>query len=194
MRDLSNIKKSRQSGSDALFSLSSGYVTLELKLGLKSTGRCAIAFKSVSGSMFYEMEQELRKFLDSVRPEFNINYNVITDSYGYMWVAFDGQRVEDLLPGVNAVADTVVERGFKDQLLAAVFEFQDERGGASRYQYLIYNYKRNCFYPFVPTGADKRDSEAELKIMSAAGEEDMPFEKDMSLWYPIWNLPLKTRG
>lgn len=150
----------------------------------------------MSGSFFQEMESELRKFLDSIRPEFDINYNLSTDSYGYMWVTFDGQKIEDLLAGVNSVADTVIERGFKDQLLAAVFEFQAQ-GESSRtfstYQYLIYNYKRTRYYPFVPTGSDKRNTEAEMKIMSAVSDE-MAFEKDMGLWYPIWNLPLRSGG
>jgi len=171
--------------------LSSSYVSLDVKLGLKSTGRCAISFKSVEGSIFFEMQKELRTFLDSIRPEFDINYNIITDSYGYMWVTFDGQKIEDLLAGVNAVADSVVERGFKDQLLAAVFQFKSEQEDSASLvnQYVIYNYKRKCFYPFVPTGKDKRNTEAEMKIMAAVGDE-MPFEKDMGLWYPIWNLPL----
>ncbi len=30
-------------------------------------------------------------------------------------------------------------------------------------------------------------------MMSAIGEE-MPFEKDMTLWYPLWDLPLKSPG
>jgi len=138
------------------------------------------------------MEKELRTFLDSLRPEFDINYNLTTDSYGYMWVAFDGQKIENMLAGVNAVADTVIERGFKEQLLAAVFEFksdQEKLASLPVAQFVIYNYKRKCFYPFVPTGKDKRNTEAEMKIMAAVGDE-MPFEKDMGLWYPIWNLPL----
>lgn len=196
MRDIANVKRAKQPDYDSLFSLSSAQVTLDVKLGLKSTGRCAIAFKSVSGSFFQDMETELRKFLDSIRPEFDINYSLTTDSYGYMWVIFDGQKVEDLLAGVNSVADTVIERGFKDQLLAAVFQFQAQ-GEATRtfstYQYLIYNYKRTKYYPFVPTGVEKRNTEAEMKITSGVADE-MPFEKDMTLWYPIWNLPLRSGG
>ena len=70
---------------------------------------------------------------------------------------------------------------------------------------LIYNYKLDKFYPFVPIGltvtgmttktseADKkrrRRSDQELKIMREI-ENVIPFEKDFSLWYPIWNIPLK---
>jgi PspAB-like protein len=173
------------------------------------TGRCALTFKTVSGTFFYEMEQDVRRFLDSLRPEFDLRYRAVTDSYGYMWVIFEGQRIEDLLAGLTAAGDIVEEKGFSDQLLAAVFEFYSERqggsgggcggGGGDDHQYIIYNYKRNNFYPFVPVGRNNnnnnksRDTEKEMKIMAAVAEE-MPFEKDMGLWYPLWDLPLRAPG
>lgn len=177
--------------SEILFSISSAHVTLELKLGLWVSGKCALSFKTVSGNFFYEMEQDVRRFLGSLQPEFDLAFRTVTDSYGYMWIVFEGKRIEDLLAGLTATGDIVAEKGFSDQLLAAVFEFSDERQGG--HQYLIYNYKRNNFYPFVPTGSKSRDTEQEMKIMAAAGEE-MPFEKDMTLWYPLWDLPLRSRG
>jgi hypothetical protein len=154
------------------------------------TGRCALTFKTVSGTFFYEMEQDIKSFLGSLQPEFDLAFRTVTDSYGYMWVILEGARMEDLLAGLTAVGDTVEEKGFSDQLLAAVFEFENERDGG--YQYLIYNYRRNNFYPFVPTGQKTRNTEQEMKMMSAISEE-MPFEKDMTLWYPLWDLPLRSR-
>jgi hypothetical protein len=164
---------------------------LEVKLGLKVTGRCAVTFKTVSGTFFYEMEQDIKRFLASLQPEFDLTYSAVTDSYGYMWIIFEGKKIEDLLAALTATGDIVEEKGFSDQLLAAVFEFASERQGG--HQYLIYNYKRNNFYPFVPTGQKIRDTDQEMKMMSAIGEE-MPFEKDMTLWYPLWDLPLKSLG
>jgi hypothetical protein len=164
---------------------------LQVKLGLKSSGKCALTFKTVSGSFFYEMEQDVRRFLGSLKPEFDLTFRTVTDSYGYMWIVLEGNKIGDLLAGLTATGDMVAEKGFSDQLLAAVFEFEDERQGGKHY--LIYNYRRNNFYPFVPTGDKTRDTEQEMKIMSAAAEE-MPFEKDMTLWYPLWDLPLRSRG
>jgi len=162
-----------------------------VKLGLKVTGRCAVTFKTVSGTFFYEMEQDIKRFLASLQPEFDLTYSAVTDSYGYMWIIFEGKKIEDLLAALTATGDIVEEKGFSDQLLAAVFEFASERQGG--HQYLIYNYRRNNFYPFVPTGQKIRDTDQEMKMMSAIGEE-MPFEKDMTLWYPLWDLPLKSLG
>jgi hypothetical protein len=182
-----------KSDADILFSISSAHITLETSLGLKASGKCAITFKTVSGSLFYEMESDLRRFLDTLRPEFDLGYRSVTDKYGYMWIILEGRRIEDLLAGLTAVAGMVEEKGFSDQLLAAVFEFQSERE-ENDHQYLIYNFKRNNFYPFVPLQAQKsRDTEKELKIMSAIGRE-APFERDVTLWYPLWDLPLRTRG
>jgi hypothetical protein len=179
--------------SEILFSISSAHITLKVKLGLKVTGRCALTFKTVSGTFFYEMEQDIRQFLSSLQPEFDITWRTITDSYGYMWIVFEGRRIEDLLAALTAVGDIVEEKGFSDQLLAAVFEFSSERQEEGKScQYLVYNYKRNNFFPFVPTGQKTRDTEQEMKLMAAIGEE-IPFEKDMALWYPLWDLPLRSR-
>ena len=140
------------------------------------------------GIFFYEMEQDIQRFLSSLEPEFESTWRTITDSYGYLWVVFEGKRIEDLLAGLTAVGDIVEERGFSDYLLAAVFEFSSEREETTRYQYLVYNYKRNNFFPFVPKGQKKRDVEQELKLSATIGEE-IPIEKDMTLWYPLWDLP-----
>jgi hypothetical protein len=32
-----------------------------------------------------------------------------------------------------------------------------------------------------------------MKIMAAISEE-IPFERDMTLWYPLWDLPLRSLG
>ncbi|MFL6310271.1 MAG: PspA-associated protein PspAB [Nitrososphaera sp.] len=196
MRNNIDRKRLPRGDSESLFSLSSAYLTLEIKLGLKVTGRCAVTFKTVSGTFFYEMEQDVRQFLGNLQPEFDIKWRIATDSYGYMWIVFEGKRIEDILAGLTTVSDIVEERGFSDKLLAAVFEFSSIREEGKRIvsqQYLIYNYKRNNFYPFVPIGEKTIDAEQQMKIMATVREE-IPFEKDMTLWYPLWDLPLRTQG
>jgi hypothetical protein len=166
-------------------------------LGLKVTGRCALTFKRVSGTFFYHMEQDIKQFLDNLKPEFDLTWSISTDAYGYMWIVFEGKRIEDLLAGLTTVSDIVEEKGFSDQLLAAVFEFSSDRdvgtGRGASQQYLIYNYKRNNFYPFVPVGQKRIDAEQQMKIMATIAEE-IPFERDMTLWYPLWDIPLRSLG
>ncbi len=183
-------KHAFKENSDAIFSLSSAYITLEIKLGLKNTGRSAMSIKAVDGMHFSVMREDIQHFLDASKTEFNLRYRTVTDSYGYLWVIIEAKHMEDILAGITAIGDTVYEKGFSDKLLAAIFQFSNNiENNNNSIQYLIYNYKRNNFYPFIPIGQKKRDTEQEMKILSALGQE-MPFEKDMSFWYPMWDLPL----
>jgi hypothetical protein len=181
-------KYNSKTDSDVLFSLSSAYLTIESKMGLKNSGRGALSLKSISGMYFNEMKDDIKRFLDISKTDFELTYRTVTDSYGYLWVILEGKRMEDLLAGISAVGDTVDEKGFSNQLLAAIFEFTDNR---NRKEYLVYNYKRNRFYPFVPldNGKKSRNTEEEMKIMATIGDE-VPLERDMTLWYPLWDLPL----
>lgn len=190
IRDIAQQKRGESIGQDsqALFSLSSSYITLETKLGLASTGRCSLGIKAVSGGHFFKMKSEVKSFLDSIRSEFDLIYDMIEDSYGYLWITLEAKKIEDLLAGITAVSDTIQEKAFGDHILAAVFEFQSNRDKS--YNYLIYSYKRNKFYPFIPEGNKKRSSEKEMQVMATVAEE-MPFEKDMTLWYPLWDLPMR---
>ncbi len=180
---------SSKESSDAIFSLSSGYITLETKLGLKNTGRSAVSIKVVDGMYFSDMKEDIQRFLDASQSDFGLRYRTVSDSYGYLWVIIEGKHMEDILAGVTAIGDTVEEKGFSDKLLAAIFEFRSNMENIDSIQYLIYNYKRNNFYPFVPTGQKNRDTEQEMKILSAV-EQEVHFEKDMAFWYPMWDLPL----
>jgi hypothetical protein len=182
-------KKPFKANSDAIFSLSSAYITLEIKLGLKNTGRSAMSIKVVDGMHFSVMREDIQHFLDASKTEFNLRYRTVIDSYGYLWVIIEAKHMEDILAGITAIGDTVYEKGFSDNLLAAIFQFSNNDIDNNSIQYLIYNYKRNNFYPFIPMGQKNRDTEQEMKILSALGQE-MPFEKDMGFWYPMWDLPL----
>ena len=181
-------KYTSKTDSDVIFSLSSAYLTIESKMGLKNSGRCALSLKSISGMYFNEMKDDIKRFLDISKTDFELTYRTVIDSYGYLWVILEGKRMEDLLAGISAGGDTVDEKGFSNQLLAAIFEFIDDR---NRKEYLIYNYKRNTFYPFVPldNGKKSRNTEEEMKIMATIGDE-VPLERDITLWYPLWDLPL----
>ena len=183
--------------SDAIFYLSSATITLETKLGLKSTGRCGLTVKSTSGTYFDEMRNEIQSFLGISKPDFDLEYRTIIDSYGYLWILLTGTSMEDLLAAITAVGDTIDEKGFSSQILASVFEFgrqhkpaiTENNSNNNSASYLIYNYKSNKFYPFVPLFSNRtRDTESEMRLMATL-QEEIPFEKDMSLWYPIWDLP-----
>lgn len=176
-----------QMDSQALFTLSSGQISLETKLNLKSTGKAAISLKSVSGRFFAETMSEVQNFLDVSKTDSDLSYQVTNDSYGYLWIILQSAEIEDIISAISAVGQTINDRGFSKQLFAAVFQFSNNNKTNNRY--LIYNYNLNKFYPFVPVNKNERDNEIEREIMETIVAE-MPFEKDASLWYPIWGLPL----
>jgi hypothetical protein len=187
--------ESRVNDSDLIFSLSSSHITLDRKVGLVTTGRCVLVIKTNGGQYFREMELEVKRFLDALETEedssaADLRYDTITDYHGYLWIVLYGKRIEDLLAGLTAVGDLVMERGFSNQILAAVFQFYNERDN-NQSSFLIYDYKRNKFYPFVPVSHKRktRNTTEEMRILETMADE-MPFEKDKDLWYPLWNLPL----
>jgi PspAB-like protein len=179
--------KKQETDSDTISSLSSAYIALKTRLDLKSTGRSAICIKKVELGPFSEMKQEIENFLDASKADFELTYRTIVDPYEYLWIIIMTKTLEDNVAAIASIGDTIEERGFSDKLLASIFDFND--GCAANY--LIYNYKLDKFYPFVPINEQqkRRDHDKELKIMSAVGDE-LPVEKDMSNWYPIWNIPI----
>ena len=204
----------------AISALSAAYVKLDNKLGLKSTGRCGILVKNVDIPEFSDMKQYINNFLSNVSDKQKIgwefSYQSIVDNYGYLWFMLEGKAIEDIAVAINAIGDTIHEKGYSRQLLAAIFEFTSGYNveinspgmdnvisavnNNNKNQYLIYNYKIDKFYPFVPIfpSADiagkglrkksMRNYEHELKIVEQI-KDDLPLEKEVKLWYPIWNMP-----
>ena len=184
-----NTTKKIQADFDAINSLSSAYVTLETKLNLRSTGRTAVCIKRASAQEFNEMKQEIEKFLEASKADFDLSFRAIVDPYDYLWIVILSKTIEDNVAVITAIGDTIDQKGFSDRLLASVFEFNN----GTHIEYLIYNYKIDKFYPFVPINEQQkqRNHSEELKITSALlDEKKLPFEKDMSRWYPIWNIPV----
>jgi hypothetical protein len=184
-----NTTKKIQADFDAINSLSSAYVALETKLNLTSTGRTAVCIKRASAQKFNEMKQEIEEFLEASKADFDLSFHTVVDPYDYLWIVILSKTIEDNVAVITAIGDTIDQKGFSDRLLASIFEFNN----GTLIEYLIYNYKIDKFYPFVAINEQQkqRNHSEELKIMSALiDEKKLPFEKDMSSWYPIWNIPV----
>jgi len=54
--------------------------------------------------------------------------------------------------------------------------------------YLIYNYKTNNFYPYIPLGFHYRDTTKELQALSIL-KSLISIESDFSKWFPIKDIP-----
>src|ERR671922_1342378 len=189
-RSSGNTSKKIEADFDAINSLSSAYIELETKLHLKSTGRTAICIRRANTPQFNEMKQEIEKFLEASKVDFELTFRTVVDPYDYLWIIILSKTIEDNVAAITSIGDTIEEKGFSDRSLASVFELNN----GTTNEYLIYNYKLDKFYPFVPINEQQkqRNHSEELKIMSVlADEKKLPFEKEMSKWYPIWNIPVK---
>ena len=190
--------------SQAIESLSLACIKLDENLGLKGTGRCGICVKNINSESFMQMKDYIDNLLKVVIDKKNINFDVKFDSkidnYGYLWFIIKGKTIAEIVAVINAIGDSIHEKGFSRQLLANIFEFssgysENDQGHTQTNQYLIYNYKIDKFYPFVPiislsdnNRKRRRNHDQEIKIMKEV-KDTIKIEEKLSLWYPIWNIP-----
>ena len=180
--------KPAKSKSEQLFAMATASITLETKLALQSAGAAGIVFRPVESSYFREAEQELDALLKLSGKESKTAVRTETDSFGFRWVILQDPVFEDLVATIHMVSLTLTDKGFGDQLLAAVFRF-NQTDAANRAVYWVYNYKRGMFYPFVPQGgAERRDNAAELHFC-AVMEGELPVDKAPEHWYALWGAP-----
>jgi hypothetical protein len=169
---------------DRLFAISTAAITLETKLGLKPDGEAAICFKPMESSFYDSAYVEIEALLKISTKETGTQYVMKKDEYGYLWVVLEDPEFDDLVTTIQMIAQTLIEQGFGTQLLCAVYRF----AGESRV-YWIYSFKQGSYYPFVPLKDKQRDNAREFRI-KAIMEREMPVEKDMERWYPLWGMPL----
>ncbi len=167
---------------DKLFAMSTAYVTLNTNLALTAEG-AGICFKPLEASRFMNAEIELRELLQQSCKETNTQYTIKKDSYGYTWIILSDPEFEDLVTTVYMVSETLKENDFGEQLLCAVFKFRGEST-----VYWIYNFKQGTFYPFVPK-EKQRNTSYEFRLRSIM-ERELPVEKDVARWYPLWDIPV----
>ena len=181
-------KVAKAASHDRLFAMSTASVTLQTELGLNTTGKAAIVFQPIGNTDFDTIVKDMEEVLGATGDETGTTIEKRDDTFGYRWMVLSDPDFEDLVVGLNAVAEALKAGGYGDRILAAVFPFRDAQG---RDVHWIYNVKRGTFYPFVPKpGAEQaRDNEAELRLKAQIGAE-LPVEEDLGRWFPLWDVPL----
>jgi hypothetical protein len=169
---------------EKLFAISTAAVTLEASLGLKADGSAAICFKPMESSKYDRACRDIEDLLKISTRESGIKYTLAKDEYNYLWAVLHDPDFEDLVTTIHMVSQTLIEQGFGTQLLCAVYRFRGEKT-----VYWIYSFKQGAYYPFVPSGNRQRDNALELRL-KAVMEKEMPVEKDLALWYPLWGMPI----
>lgn len=171
--------------SENLFSISTAYITLDANLHLNHVG-AGICFKPMNVSKFKYAEKEIQDLLSESCRETHTRYDTKKDSHGYLWITLHDSEFEDLVTTLYMVSETLTDHDFGERLLCAVFKFTDETGVEV---YWIYNFKRANFYPFVPTSNNNRDEASEFRLKSVM-EKELPIEKEIGKWYPLWGIPI----
>jgi hypothetical protein len=181
-------KKLKDAAGERLFAISTARITLETELDLKAAGAAGVCFKPLSAGEFVRAENELQQLLDAVAVESGAKVERKSDEYGFEWLVVRDQDFEDLVTTVHLVASEFETRGFGPQLLAAVFPFE-QRGFDGGRVYWIYGFKRGAFWPFIPSGEQKRDNATELEL-KAKLENELPIEQDMTRWLALFDAPV----
>jgi hypothetical protein len=179
-------KKVKGAAPDRLFAMTTAQVTLDTGLGLKHKDSAGIVFQPLETADFDAILTETEELLRGAAEDTGTAVESSADEYGYRWLILRDPDFEDLVVALNTVSTQLQGSGYGDRLLAAVFPFEDK----GRSVYFIYNFKRGAYYPFIPApGENARDSERELRLKAQVGAE-LPFEEDMTRWFPLWEIPL----
>jgi hypothetical protein len=180
-------RKVKQPAESRLFAMSTAAITLDMTLGLKSSGKAAIVFQPLATADFTSIVTDMEEVLRGTGEDTGTQVDKTDDSFGYRWMVLTDEDFEDLVVGVNVVSQALQDGGYGERILCAVFAFADEQRQAV---YWIYNYKRGSYYPFVPAGGDqRRDSERELRLKAQIGNE-LPVEPELERWFPLWGIPI----
>jgi hypothetical protein len=169
---------------DKLFAISTAAITFEANLGLKPEGSAALCFKPMESSRYDAARSEIEDLLKIGSKETGTEYSTQKDEYGYLWVVLKDREFEDLVTTIQMVSESMIENGFGTQLLCAVYSFRGESK-----VYWIYSFKQGAYYPFVPKEDRQRDTALEFRL-KAIMEKEMPIEKNVEMWYPLWGMPI----
>lgn len=171
---------------ERLFAMSTAQVSLETQLDMKADIHAGIVFRPVDSAFFEQASKDLTELLAISTKDTGTSYEIREDEFRFRWILLSDPQFEDLVATIHVISQTLIEQQFGEQLLSAVFRF-DTAGGKPTYWF--YNYKRGTFYPFAPDGTGhNRDNALELRLSSAM-ERELPIEKELERWYPMWDIP-----
>jgi len=184
--------------SEKLFAISTASITLESSLNLKPSGYAGICFKPIGASAYESARKEIQELLEYSSKETKTEFRMEKDEFNFLWAIFKDPDFDDLVANIHLVSQTLEERGFGEQILCAIYRFDSETGtkaAASRENtdgikvvYWIFSFKQGTYYPFIPLPGNQRDSPFEFRLR-ADMEKEMPIEKNVEKWYPLWGIP-----
>lgn len=118
-----------------------------------------------------------------------VSAEMSTDAFGHTWLTRRAARSDLAMMAsqLRELSGSVMDAEYGPSLLCALVAFRD---GADEpmAMAMIYRFRRGAWYPFVPIAEHKRDNARELGLQAAL-VGDMPIERDLSKWSPLWDAP-----
>jgi hypothetical protein len=169
---------------DNLFAVPSAAITLEAGAGFTPTGTAAVCYRQAEGGAFAAAQTDVQALLDA---DAGPKVERTSDEFGFTWLVCraDPSELTSLVTDVHAVNSSLESAGFGPSLLCSLVVFQgpdDKKFG------LVYLYKQGTFYPFAPTGKDRRDNALELQVRGLLGD-DLRIEPELGRWMALWGAP-----
>jgi hypothetical protein len=173
---------------DALFLVPSAAITLQTAAGLTPTGDGSVCYRAATGAGFHQTQSEVVALLEGTADAPAVQLG--SDEFGFTWLQVhrdpgDPDGMADLCTDLHAVNTTLELGGFGPGLLCSLVPFADPTG---RRVGLVYLYKKGTFYPFAPTGPQRRDNLLELQVRDTLRGE-LPIEPELSGWMALWGAP-----
>ncbi len=176
------------SWSEAIGTMATAAPRLEGQLETLNTGRVGIIVRPDSGQSAESAREQLDAILRTDPSTATVALSVEDDQLGTQWIIVRGSSLKGLVRDARLVGEALLSRDIGSRIVAAVFPFtwNDTR------QYWVYQRRINKYTPFVPVGMpseERRDATLETRMEKALRRE-LPTEKKMSEWYPIWGMPI----
>lgn len=173
---------------DALFLVPSAAITLQTAAGLRPTGDGSVCYRAATGAGFHETQGDILELLRAAADAPEVATS--TDEFGFTWLQVhrdptDPDGISGLCTDLHAVNTTLEGEGFGPGLLCSLIPFAEPDG---RRVGLVYLYKKGTFYPFAPSGPQRRDNLLELQVRDALAAE-LPIEPELSGWLALWGAP-----
>ncbi len=169
---------------DALFALPTAAITLQTAASFLPAGIGSVCYRASEGAAFAATQTDIVDLLDA---DEGPDVERQTDGFGFTWlvVRHDPGDLGGMVTDLHAVNTTLEAQGFGPGLLCSLTVFADAAG---RRMGLVYLYKQGTFYPFAPTGEQKRDNVLELQVRDLL-RNDLPMEPRLDRWMALWGAP-----
>ena len=167
------------------FSVIQAEISLSRRKDIVFCDKAGIVFNPSTATFFDNLEDELTDILDIGGNTSSTTLEINDDDFGTRWVALYDRNFENLATRLYQIGERMTDKGFGQQLLAAVFGLEYEGKKA----YLVYNIKRGRFYPLVLSDGQQRDNESEFRLSMLMGEQNLHLESSLENWYALGGIP-----